>query len=128
MLADAVTIEQRRKYLLRDRRGNEQRIGHERLYDRLAQLPSDVAAWRQLLVLLDHRRLPAGSGAPVFPIGGVHRRAKLSNLRLVQYIRHTDQHRVCLHIERCGRQLLFRTLELELLLEASREHHTEHTP
>ena len=43
-------------------------------------------------------------------------------------IRHTDQHRVCLHIERCGRQLLFRTLELELVSEASREHHTEHTP
>jgi hypothetical protein len=39
--------------------------------------------------------------------------------------RHTDQHRVCLHIERCGKQLLFRTLELEFLLEASREQPTD---
>jgi hypothetical protein len=39
--------------------------------------------------------------------------------------RHTDQQRVCLHIERCGKQLLFRTLELEFLLEASREQPTE---
>jgi hypothetical protein len=38
--------------------------------------------------------------------------------------RHTDQLRVCLHIERCGKQLLFRTLELEFLLEASREQPT----
>jgi hypothetical protein len=74
------------------------------LTDRFTQLPRDVAVRRQLLVLLDPRRLRAGGRAAVFPVGGIHRRAKVRNLRLAQYIRHTDQHRVCLHIERCGKQ------------------------
>jgi hypothetical protein len=106
-LTDAVTVEQRREDLLRDRGGNEQWIGHQRPDDRFTQLPRDVAVRRQLLVLLDPCRLRAGGRAAVFPVGCIHRRAKVRNLRLAQYIRHTDQHRVCLHIERCGKQLLF---------------------
>jgi hypothetical protein len=82
MLADAIAIEQRRKDLFRDCGGDEQRTGHQRLDDGFAQLSRDCTVRRQLLVLLDHRRLRAAGRAAIFPLGSVHRCAKVGNLSL----------------------------------------------
>jgi hypothetical protein len=115
MLADAIAIEQRRKDLFRDCGGDEQRVGHQRLDDGVAQLPRDCTVWRQLLVLLDHRRLRAGRRVAVFPLGSVHRSAKIGNFHLAQNIRHTDQHKVSLANASQSLQASVRTLELESL-------------
>jgi hypothetical protein len=92
--APCIAVEQRRKHLPRQRRGEEQRVARERGDDLLAGLACFRAVLGQLLVALRPRRLVAGRDVAVDPGGRVDAVANPRDGFGVEHFGDRQQHRV----------------------------------
>src|SRR5882757_10067682 len=92
-----IAVEQRWKYLQRNGRRNEARIGGERRNHAIAKSPRYLAVRRQLFVLLHQRRLCTGGGTAASPISRIHDAAEVRHIGLAQYIGDANQHSTASH-------------------------------